>query len=208
MGWRSAVGAPITVEGRLWGVLAVGSKSERPLPLETEQRLAEFTELVATAIANAESRAELEASRARIVATADATRRRIERDLHDGAQQRLVSLALELRAARASAPHELVEHRAELSHMAEGLTNVLDGLREIALGLASRDPGRGRPRAGAEDACKPIADPGGTGRPHPGRLPRRSKYRLLLGLRGVDQRSEARGGVDRARLGRGAAADA
>ena len=135
MGWRSSVGAPITVEGRLWGVLAVASKSERPLPLDTEHRLAEFTELVATAIANAESRAELEASRTRIVATADATRRRIERDLHDGAQQRLVSLALELRAARAGAPHELVEHRAELSHIAEGLTNVLDGLREIALGL-------------------------------------------------------------------------
>jgi GAF domain-containing protein len=135
MGWRSSVGAPITVEGRLWGVLAVASKSERPLPLDTEHRLAEFTELVATAIANAESRAELEASRARIVATADATRRRIERDLHDGAQQRLVSLALELRAARAGTPPELAEHRAALSHIAEGLTNVLDGLREIALGL-------------------------------------------------------------------------
>jgi signal transduction histidine kinase len=135
MGWRSAVGAPITVEGRLWGVLAIVSKSERPLPLDTERRLAEFTELVATAIANAESRAELKASRARIVATTDATRRRIERDLHDGAQQRLVSLALELRAAQAGAPPELGEHRAELSHIAEGLTNVLDGLREIALGL-------------------------------------------------------------------------
>jgi signal transduction histidine kinase len=135
MGWRSSVGAPITVEGRLWGVLAVASKSERPLPLDTERRLAEFTELVATAIANAESRAELEASRARIVATADATRRRIERDLHDGAQQRLVSLALELRAARAGTPPELAEHRAALSHIAEGLTNVLDELREIALGL-------------------------------------------------------------------------
>jgi len=135
MGWRSSVGAPITVEGRLWGVLALVSKSERPLPLDTERRLAEFTELVATAIANADSRAELKASRARIVATADATRRRIERDLHDGAQQRLVSLALELRAAQAGAPPELGEHRAELAHIAEGLANVLDGLREIALGL-------------------------------------------------------------------------
>jgi len=135
MGWRSSVGAPITVEGSLWGVLAVVSTSDRPPPLDTERRLAEFTELVATAIANAESRAELEASRARIVATADATRRRIERDLHDGAQQRLVSLALELRAARAGAPPELGEHRAQLAHIAEGITNVLDGLREIALGL-------------------------------------------------------------------------
>jgi signal transduction histidine kinase len=135
LGWRSSVGAPITVESRLWGVLAVISKSEDPLPPDTERRLAQFTELVAMAIANAESRAELDASRARIVATADATRRRIERDLHDGAQQQLLSLALEVRAAQAAAPPELGEHRAELSHVAEGLTNVLDDLREIALGI-------------------------------------------------------------------------
>jgi len=90
---------------------------------------------VATAIANAESRAELDASRARIVATADATRRRIERDLHDGAQQQLVSLALEVRAAQASAPLEMTQHQDKLSDIAEGLTTALDGLREIALGL-------------------------------------------------------------------------
>jgi signal transduction histidine kinase len=135
MGWRSSVGAPITVEGRLWGALAVVATGDRPLPLDTEGRLAEFTELVATAVANAESRAQLEASRARIVATADATRRRIERDLHDGAQQELVSLALELRAAQAAVPPELDELRAELSRVGEGLTNALDGLREIARGI-------------------------------------------------------------------------
>jgi signal transduction histidine kinase len=106
-----------------------------PLPPDTEERLAGFTELVATAIANAESRAELDASRARIVATADATRRRIERDLHDGAQQQLVTLALEVRAAEKAVPPELSEQRADLAHVAEGVTNVLDGLREIALGL-------------------------------------------------------------------------
>jgi len=131
---RTGIGAPIIVEGRLWGVANIASWIE-PLPADTEQRLMQFTELLATAIANAESRAELETSRARIVATADATRRRIERDLHDGAQQRLLSLALELRAAQAAVPAELTTHRAELSHVAEGLTNVLDGLREIALGL-------------------------------------------------------------------------
>jgi signal transduction histidine kinase len=131
---RTGIGAPIIVEGRLWGVANIASTTE-PLPAHTEERLMHFTELLATAIANAESRAELEASRSRIVATADATRRRIERDLHDGAQQRLVSLALELRAAQAAVPPELTTHRAELAHVAEGLTNVLDGLREIALGL-------------------------------------------------------------------------
>jgi signal transduction histidine kinase len=135
LGWRSSVGAPVIVEGDLWGIVVVASTTERPLPHDTEGRLAKFTELMATAIANAESRTALEASRARIVATADATRRRIERDLHDGAQQQLLSLALEVRAAQAGAPPELREHRAELAHVAEGLTVVLDGLREIALGI-------------------------------------------------------------------------
>jgi signal transduction histidine kinase/uncharacterized protein YoaH (UPF0181 family) len=134
-GWRSTVGAPVIVEGRLWGLVVVASTTDRPLPLDTEGRLVEFTELLATAITNAETRGELEASRARIVATADATRRRIERDLHDGAQQQLLSLALQVRAAQANAPAQLGGHRAELSHIAEGLTDVLDGLREIALGL-------------------------------------------------------------------------
>lgn len=132
VGWRSGVGAPITVEGRLWGVIGVGSKTDRPLPPDTEGRLMEFTELLATAIANAESRAELDASRARIVATADATRQRIERDIHDGAQQQLVSLGFELRGAQAAAPPE---HRAELSRIAEGLTSVLEELREISHGI-------------------------------------------------------------------------
>jgi signal transduction histidine kinase len=130
---RSTVGVPIVVEGALWGVMNAGSSEL--LPQETEGRLAKFTQLLGTAIANAESRAELDASRARIVATTDATRRRIERDLHDGAQQQLLSLALEIRAAQAGTPAELREHRAELAHVAEGLTNVLDGLREIALGI-------------------------------------------------------------------------
>jgi signal transduction histidine kinase len=135
LGWRSSVGAPVFVEGRLWGALAVVSTTDDPLPPDTEGRLAEFTELVATAIANTDSRAELDASRARIVATADATRRRIERDLHDGAQQQLVSLALELRAAQEAIPPELGELRAELSGIIDGLKSLLDDLREIAHGI-------------------------------------------------------------------------
>jgi signal transduction histidine kinase len=134
-GIHSTVGIPIIVAGRLWGAMVVSSADLEPLPETTEARLADFTELVATAIANAESRAELDASRARIVSTADATRRRIERDLHDGTQQRLVSLALELRAAQDAVPAELHEHRATLARAAEGLTSVLDELREIARGI-------------------------------------------------------------------------
>jgi signal transduction histidine kinase len=135
LGWRSSVGAPLIVEGRLWGVLVVGSTTERPVPGGTEDRIEEFAALVATAIANAESREELNASRARIVATADAVRRRIERNLHDGTQQRLVSLALELRAAEQAVPAELPEHRAALVRAVEGLTSVLNELREIARGI-------------------------------------------------------------------------
>ena len=85
------MGAPISVERRLWGVMIVSFTQVEPVPADTEARLAGFTELAATAIANAESQAALSGSRARIVATADQIRRRIERDLHDGAQQRLLS---------------------------------------------------------------------------------------------------------------------
>jgi signal transduction histidine kinase len=134
-GLRGCVGVPVNVEGRLWGVMYVASTTAAPLPAGTETRLAEFTELVATAIANAEARAELIASRARIVATADETRRRIERDLHDGAQQRLVSLALQLRAARAAVPPELGQLGADLERVTAGLTNALDELREYARGI-------------------------------------------------------------------------
>jgi signal transduction histidine kinase len=132
---RSAVGVPVVVDGALWGVMAVGSRDSESLPSDLEDRLMNFTELLATAIANAEGRAELDASRARIVATADATRRRIERDLHDGAQQQLVSLALALRAAQATVPEGFVEHQNELSLVVAGLTSALDDLREIALGI-------------------------------------------------------------------------
>jgi signal transduction histidine kinase len=90
---------------------------------------------LATAIGNAESRAALAASRVRIVTAADETRRRIERDLHDGIQQRLVSLGLELRAAQATVPHRLGDLAGELSHVAEGLTSVFDELREISRGI-------------------------------------------------------------------------
>ena len=134
-GMRSAVGAPISVEGRLWGVMIVASAQEEELPSGTERRLAAFTELVATSIASAEARAELAACRARIVATADETRRRIERDLHDGAQQRLVSLALQLRAAQETVPPELSGLRAELGRVAAGLTGALEELREYARGI-------------------------------------------------------------------------
>ena len=102
MGIGAAVGVPIVVHGRIWGAAVVGSSGDEPLPAETEADVEDFTDLVATAISNAQARSELAASRARIVTAADSARRRLERDLHDGAQQRLLSLGLELRTAEAS----------------------------------------------------------------------------------------------------------
>jgi signal transduction histidine kinase/CHASE3 domain sensor protein len=133
--FRSVAGTPVVVEGRLWGLMVAATGDDQRLPADTEGRLAGFTDLVATAISNAESRSDLAASRARVVAAADETRRRIERDLHDGAQQRLVLLALQLRAAQAAVPPELGLLKAELSRSAEGLASVLEELREIARGI-------------------------------------------------------------------------
>ena len=131
----STVGAPILVEGRLWGAILTSSTAPHVLPPDTESRLTGFAELVATAISNAVARAELNASRARIVTAADQSRRRIEHDLHDGAQQRLVSLALQMNAVASSAtagPHEL---RDELARASREVTVVLDELREISRGI-------------------------------------------------------------------------
>ena len=106
LGIRFSIGVPISVEGRPWGVIIATSKGPSPFPAETESRLRNFTELVATAIANADARTQLTASRARIVAVSDEARRRIERDLHDGTQQRLVSLRLAVRAMEESIPKD------------------------------------------------------------------------------------------------------
>jgi PAS domain S-box-containing protein len=133
-GYKSAVGSPIVVEGRLWGVISAAA-TEGPMPRGTEARLASFTELVATAVANAESSAELAASRRRIVAASDETRRRIERDLHDGTQQRLVSLGLAVRAAEANLPPDRDDLRAQLSVIAMGLVAAVEDLQEISRGI-------------------------------------------------------------------------
>jgi signal transduction histidine kinase len=158
-GVRSSVGTPIIVEDSLWGVMVVGSSREPPLPVDTEARLASFTELVATAIANAESRAELTGSRARIVAAADESRRRIERDLHDGAQQRLVhavivlKLALRALANGDSNPGELV---AEALRQAEQANSEL---RELAHGILPAALTRGGLRAGVEALVARVSLP-------------------------------------------------
>ena len=131
-GFLHQVGSPVVVEGRLWGAMTLNSRNE--LPPDIDRRLMEFTELVATAIANAESQSELAASRRRLVAAADDTRRRIERDLHDGIQQQLVSLGMELGAVEASLPAE-DELRTQVAAVSSGLRNAIDDLREISRGI-------------------------------------------------------------------------
>jgi signal transduction histidine kinase len=151
LGIRSSAGTPIIVEDDVWGVVIVGlTLQEQPLPGDIEARLGSFTELVATAVANVESRAALAASRARIVAAADESRRRIERDLHDGAQQRLVHAMIVLKLAlRALETNE--SDSGEL--VAEALRNAeraQSELRELAHGILPAALTRGGLRAGVD----------------------------------------------------------
>ena len=159
-GIRSGVGAPIVVNGRVWGAAIVSSKQQGPLPPDTEERVSDFADLVATAIANAASRAELIASRARIVAAADDARRRIERNLHDGAQQQLIALALDARMAEASVPDELDGLKQQLAHLASGLTEANEDLQEISRGLHPAILSKGGLLAGSQGAGAAICDSG------------------------------------------------
>jgi signal transduction histidine kinase len=130
----TAVASPVMVAGSLWGTI-VASSLDGPLPQETERRMAEVTELLAIAIANASSRAELAASRARVVVAGDQARRRFERNLHDSVQQRLVSLALRLRRIERRLPGEQPELKAALSETVQELNQATNEVREIAQGI-------------------------------------------------------------------------
>ncbi|MFL5827972.1 MAG: GAF domain-containing protein [Thermoleophilaceae bacterium] len=156
MGVRSAVGAPFVVEGRLWGsVVASWTREELPAP-DTEERMAQFAELVATAIANADSRAQLTASRARVLVAGDDARRRVVRDLHDGAQQRLVHTIVTLKLAQRAFKAE--DGRGE-SLLAEALKHADQGnaeLRELAHGILPSVLTRGGLRAGVDGLVSRI----------------------------------------------------
>jgi GAF domain-containing protein len=133
---RTRMGAPVVVEGKLWGALiAATTDAGESLPPGTEERLASFTELIATAISNAASRRELIASRARIVAAGDAERRRVERNLHDGIQQRLIALGLDLQAVRSTVSPELEEAHAGFERVGGEVESILGEVRELSRGL-------------------------------------------------------------------------
>ena len=134
-GLRSVVGAPVVVDGRLWGAIAAGWTGEEPPPADTEERMAQFAELLDTAIANADSRDQLTASRARLLTEADDARRRVVRDLHDGAQQRLVHTVITLKLAKRALGAK--DAQAE-SLVLEALEQAERGnveLRELAHGI-------------------------------------------------------------------------
>jgi signal transduction histidine kinase len=153
VGLHSGVGAPIIVDGRVWGAAIVGSSQRDRLPADTESRLGDFADLVATAIANAETRAQLTASRARIVSAGDEARRRFERDLHDGAQQRLVSLGLKLRDAQAAVPVDLESVRRQMSEIIDGLVDASKDLQDLSRGIHPAVLSRG----GLAPALKTLA---------------------------------------------------
>jgi PAS domain S-box-containing protein len=132
---NATVGAPVVVNGALWGMIGASWRGDNQPPADAEERLAQFAELLATAVSNAVMRTELAASRARVIAAADESRRRIERDLHDGAQQRLVTLAVALQRAQARIPSALDGLRADVGRVADGLTGAVNELRNLSRGI-------------------------------------------------------------------------
>jgi signal transduction histidine kinase len=133
-GVRSGAGAPVQLRERVWGVLAVYSMHGR-LPPDMEGRLVDFAALVASALANVQAWSELEASRVRIISAADEARRRVMRDLHDGAQQRIVALAFRARTLAASDAAQASGLDAEFERLDADLLAVLEELRALASGL-------------------------------------------------------------------------
>ena len=203
LGVRSRIGAPIVVDERLWGIAVVATTEPDPLPPDTESRIVEFAELVATAIAAATTRAELIASRARIVAAADDARRRLERDIHDGAQQRLVSLGLKLRLTEESVPSERDDLKSHAVRSGVGLNRRVPRAAGALPRHSSGDPVDRWAAGGVQDAGAAVTR---------ARQPRRHDRatvarigrgrRLLRGRRGAHQRRQARSGLRGEEFGR------
>jgi PAS domain S-box-containing protein len=161
LGARALVGTPIVVEGRLWGTIVAGWDSHAPPPADTEERMSRFAGLLETAIANADSRSQLTTSRARLVTAADEARRRVVRDLHDGAQQRLVHMIVTLKLARRAFDDRDGDGTAE-SLVGEALQQAEHSnaeLRELAHGILPPVLTRGGLRAGVHSVVERIGLP-------------------------------------------------
>ncbi|WP_051325005.1 sensor histidine kinase [Candidatus Solirubrobacter pratensis] len=158
-GVRSAVGAPILVDGRMWGAMVAASGRPQPLPASTEERLGQFTELVATAISNIQARADLDASRARLVEATDEERRRLVRDLHDGAQQRLVHTVITLKLALRAFEHHDGGVPALMREGIEQAEGAMVELRELAHGILPAALTSGGLRAGIDALVSRMSVP-------------------------------------------------
>ena len=189
-GTAPPVAAPITVEGRRWGEISALA-AERPLAAGTAHRLKQFADLVAAAIANAEHRAQLTASRARVVATADETRRQLQRDVHDGAQQRLVQTVMTLKLAKGGAGRRAGRWRTLLDESLDHAQRATDELRDLVRGILPAALTRGGLRAGDRVARRRHRAPG-RGAGHRTAAPgRHGDDRLLRRRRGADERRQA-----------------
>jgi signal transduction histidine kinase len=159
LGVASSVASPIIVEGRLWGALFVHAKpTQHPLPRDTEARLTGFTELVATAVSNAEAWNEVAASRARIVAATDEERRRVVRDLHDGAQARLIQTVIRLKLAQQAA-QKGEENMPLLTDALDNAEQATAELRDLAHGILPEALTRGGLRAAVEALASRMPGP-------------------------------------------------
>jgi PAS domain S-box-containing protein len=156
IGIRSVVAAPIVVEGQLWGAMVTGTADEEALPPETPSRLGQFTQLVATAIANADGRDQLTASRARLVTESDEARRRVVRDLHDGAQQRLVHSIITLKLAQRALREGDGEAEPLIAEALEQAEQSNAELRELAHGILPSVLMRGGLQAGVETVVSRV----------------------------------------------------
>jgi signal transduction histidine kinase len=159
LGVRSAVGVPIIVEDRLWGVINVATTRAEPLPADTEERLGSFTELVAMAISNAEAQTEVAASRTRIRAAIDEERRRVVRDLHDGAQQRLVHTTITLKLAHRAMQNGDEGASALLTEALDHAEQATAELRELAHGILPAALTQGGLRAGVDALASRVPVP-------------------------------------------------
>jgi signal transduction histidine kinase len=158
-GLRAAVACPIVVDGRLWGAMVAATEKAEPLAADIESRVGEFTELVATAISNIQARTELAASRARIVAATDEERRRVVRDLHDGAQQRLVHTVVTLKLARDALQDEEDGAPTLVTQALDQAEHATAELRELAHGILPAVLTRGGLRAGVSALCSRMPVP-------------------------------------------------
>jgi signal transduction histidine kinase len=158
LGIRSSVGCPIEVGGRVWGVIAASIWRDDPFPAGTESQIGEFTELVATAVSNAQANAELVASRMRILTAADDARRRLARDLHDGAQQRIVQTIITLQLAQRQLGNNAPEGRIVADALAQAEQSNSD-LRELAHGVLPSVLTHGGLRAGVDALVSRVSIP-------------------------------------------------